>query len=72
MQRAEQPAFLRCLFSPISCKRSLSTSEENEKVAKIINKNDLHECLRRHTPLRLCLQQQEQQSFTWTDMNLMF
>lgn len=70
MQRVEQPAFLRCLFSPISCKRSLSPSEENEKeAAQILNKSALHECLRQHLPLRLCLQQQT--SDIWADMNFM-
>ncbi|CAF3050216.1 unnamed protein product [Rotaria sp. Silwood2] len=64
---SEQRAFLRCHFSPISCKRSSSDLEENQNPLSIINKNYFQTCLSHNKPLWFCLHDLSQ--YTLEDIN---
>ncbi|CAF0802381.1 unnamed protein product [Rotaria sordida] len=60
---SEQRAFLRCHFSPISCKRSLFDSEKNQNPPSIINKNNFQTCISHNKPIWFCLRDPSQYTF---------
>ena len=49
-----QRAFLRCQFSAISCKRSLSTFEQNQYPLSVNNKNSFQLCINQNKPFWYC------------------
>jgi hypothetical protein len=53
----EQRSFLRCQFSAIACKRSLSILKELEYPSSMINKNDFLTCIYEDKPIWFCLNQ---------------
>jgi hypothetical protein len=53
----EQRTFLRCQFSAIACKRSLSILKERENPSSMINKNDFQTCINENKPIWFCLNQ---------------
>jgi hypothetical protein len=62
-----QRAFLRCQFSAISCKRSLSTFEKIPTPPSLINKNYLQMCISQNRPIWLCLNHSP--SYPFEDFN---
>ncbi|CAF0720863.1 unnamed protein product [Adineta steineri] len=63
----EQRSFLRCQISPVSCKRSLSTLEENGNPSIINHRNDFQECISQNKPIWYCLKHAP--TFPLDDMN---
>jgi hypothetical protein len=53
----EQRGFIRCLLSPVACKRSLSTTDEMENSPKVDIVRYLQICLALNQPVRHCLDQ---------------